>query len=126
MALFFCPAKPLLCRFAGATPDHTFSSGTFGTEPRPDGPRSILGAGDLVRRGGRRLVGSGTLSRLWRHRPIDIFEAKFFRAVLDDDDAHMPARLELAEQQFLGQRLLDVLLDHAGHRPRAPLFVLAP
>ena len=32
---------------------------------------------------------------------------------------------QLAEQQFLGQRLLDVLLDHAGERPRAVQPVVA-
>ena len=37
----------------------------------------------------------------------------------------MAAALELAEQHLVGQRLLDVLLDHARHRPRAHLLVIA-
>src|SRR6185295_855829 len=33
--------------------------------------------------------------------------------------------LQLAEQQLVGQRLLDVLLDDAGERPGAELLVVA-
>src|SRR6478609_2846445 len=68
--------------------------------------------------------------RLRRHRPLDIFEADLFlrpvgcRLVLDQHDADMPAALELAEQHLVGERLLDVLLDHAGHRPRTHLLVV--
>jgi hypothetical protein len=32
---------------------------------------------------------------------------------------------QLAEQQFLGERLLDLLLDQAAHRPRAIELVIA-
>ena len=31
----------------------------------------------------------------------------------------------MAEQHFIRERLLDVLLDHAGHRPRTHLLVVA-
>ena len=37
----------------------------------------------------------------------------------------MPAVGQATEQQLLGQRLLDVVLDHAGHRPRTHLHIVA-
>ncbi len=42
-----------------------------------------------------------------------------------DDDLHRAAVLELAEQQLVGERLLDVLLDDARQRPGAELLVVA-
>ena len=45
--------------------------------------------------------------------------------VLGHDHAHVPAGFQLAEQHLVGERLLDVLLDHARHRPRAHLLVVA-
>src|SRR3546814_15037951 len=40
-------------------------------------------------------------------------------------DAHLAAMDQLSEQQFLGQRLLDLLLDQAAHRARAVQPVIA-
>ena len=37
----------------------------------------------------------------------------------------MPAALELAEQHFIGKRLLDIFLNEAGHGPCAHLLVIA-
>ena len=37
----------------------------------------------------------------------------------------MAAILQPSKQDLVGERLLDVLLDHAGHRPRAHEFVVA-
>ena len=72
-------------------------------------------------------AGAGIFSGFGRHRPVEIFEAELVAAVLvlDQNDTHMAAGLELAEQHLVGQRLLDVLLDDAGHRPRAHLLVIA-
>src|SRR5262249_19582490 len=66
--------------------------------------------------------------RLRRDRTFDELEADLVEAralVLDDDDADMSAALEPAEQHFVSERLLDVLLDHARHRPRTHLLVIA-
>src|SRR5258705_8079763 len=82
----------------------------------------------LARRGA--LARAGQFFRLWRHRPFDIFEADLFLGrlrsclVLYQDDADVAAALELAEQHFIRQGLLDVLLNHARHRPRAHLLVV--
>src|SRR5438034_11316449 len=67
------------------------------------------------------------LVRPRRHWSVGIVEAELGLAALldDDDDAHMSAAFEPAEQHFLGQRLLDVLLDYPGHRPRAHPLVIA-
>src|SRR5436190_10434069 len=69
----------------------------------------------------------GNLFRLWRHRPIEIFEAELVRArlILADDDTNMPAGLALAEQHFIGERLLDRLLNETGHRAGAHLLIIA-
>src|SRR5690606_17558709 len=69
----------------------------------------------------------GDLLGLGRHRPVEIFEAELVAAllVLDQDDADMAAALEPAEQHLVGERLLDMLLDHARHRPRAHQLVIA-
>src|SRR5688572_12023625 len=40
-------------------------------------------------------------------------------------DAHVATARELAEQELLGERPLDVLLDDARHRPRTHLRVVA-
>src|SRR5665213_812460 len=69
------------------------------------------------------------LLRLRRDRTLDEFEADLLRAfrtrlVLDQDDTNVTAALELAEQHLVRQRLLDVLLDHARHRPRSHLLVI--
>src|SRR5712691_5550682 len=79
-------------------------------------PALGLGAGRL-----RDLLG------LRRHRAVEIFEAELVEAglVLHQDDADMPAGLELAEQHLVGERLLDGLLDQPRHRPRAHLLVVA-
>src|ERR1700722_15245988 len=79
----------------------------------------------------RALARAGELLRLRRPRPFDIFEADLPRfglrtgLILDQHDADMAATLEFAEQHFVCQRLLDVLLDHARHRPRAHLLIIA-
>src|SRR6185312_4533678 len=74
------------------------------------------------------LARAGQLFRLRRNRTFDELEADIVRArrlVLDQHDADMAAALELAEEHLVGQRLLDVLLDHAGHRPRTHLLIVA-
>src|SRR6185437_683262 len=77
----------------------------------------------------RALARAGQLLRLRRHRPFEVFEADLFlagcRLVLDQHDTDMAATLELAEQHLVGERLLDVLLDHARHRAGAHLLVIA-
>src|SRR6516164_10783908 len=76
------------------------------------------------------LASAGQLFGLRRDRPLDILEADLFlsslaaRLVLDHDDTNMAAAFELAEQHLVGERLLDVLLDHARHRPRAHVLVI--
>jgi hypothetical protein len=47
------------------------------------------------------------------------------RLVGDDDDAHVTARLEAAEQYFFGQWLLNVLLDHEA-LPGVPIIDHSP
>ena len=121
-------------RGGGAAPEsQTLTSGTFGTVPRARraaaavafGPGGLRrGAGAALRLGAR----SRDLLRLRRDRPFEDTRSRASRCrflVLDDDDAHMAAALELAEQHLVGERLLDVLLDHARHRPRAHLLVVA-
>src|SRR3954471_2142842 len=68
----------------------------------------------------RALAGSRELLLLRRDRTLDELEADLVLGlvglVLDQNDADMAATLELAEQHLVGQRLLDMLLDHASHR----------
>src|SRR5436853_454744 len=66
------------------------------------------------------------LALLWRDRALEELEAELLFAglVLLDDHADVAAALQLAEQHFIGERLLDVFLDHAGHRPRTHLLVI--
>ena len=45
--------------------------------------------------------------------------------VLVDDHTYVAAILEVAEQDLVGQRFLDVLLDHARHRPRTHQLIVA-
>src|SRR5262245_47460079 len=94
-------------------------------------PAVALGAGRLAATR-RPALGLGAdrlrdLLGLGRHRPVEIFEAELVEAglVLHHDDPHMAAGLELAEQHLVGERLLDRLLDQAGHRPRPHLLVVA-
>src|SRR5215475_11002557 len=89
-----------------------------------------LGAGRLAARALALGLGAERLRdllRFGRDRPVEEFEAELGRAglVLDRDDADVAAGLELTEQHLVGERLLDVLLDQAGHRPRAHLLVVA-
>src|SRR5207245_8225796 len=75
------------------------------------------------------LAGAGQLFRLRRDWSLDELEADLVlslraRLVLDQHDADMPAALQVTEQHFVRQRLLDVLLDHARHRTRAHLLVV--
>src|SRR5215472_18772082 len=60
------------------------------------------------------------------HRPVRIVEAELAVAGLvgDDDDTDMAAALEPAEQNLVGKRLLDVLLDHTRHRAGAHQLVV--
>src|SRR6266516_6653200 len=92
------------------------------------GPAAAIGAARFwsARRGA--LARARQLLRLGRDRAFDEFEADLVlggRLVLDQHDADVAAALELAEQHLVRQRLLNVLLDHAGHRPRAHLLVIA-
>src|SRR5438034_8389305 len=92
------------------------------------GPAAAIGAAGFrpARRGA--LARARPLLRLGRHRTFDEFEADLVLAfcglVLDQHDADVTAALELAEQHLVGQGLLDVLLDHAGHWPGAHLLVV--
>src|SRR6478752_3793033 len=84
-----------------------------------------LGAARLwpARRGA--LARARQFFRLRRDRALDEFEADLVlgrRLVLDQDDTNVTAAFELAEQHLVRERLLDVLLDHAGHRARAHLL----
>ena len=57
---------------------------------------------------------------------LDDLEGERLLAIfLFHDDADSSAAFQLAEQDLVGQRLLDVLLDDAGQRPRAVEFVEA-
>src|SRR5262249_9417950 len=89
--------------------------------------RAAFRAGGLAAGGAALWLGLRDLLGLRRHRAVEIFEAELLdaRFVLDRDDAHVAAALELAEQDFVGERLLDVLLDEARHRPRPHLLVIA-
>src|SRR5579872_3331060 len=75
----------------------------------------------------RSLAGAGQLLRFRRDGSVDEFETDLVlvRIVLNQHDAHVAATLQLAEQDLVGERLLDVLLDHARHRPRTHLLVVA-
>src|SRR5262245_66285392 len=72
-------------------------------------------AGGLAARAAALGLGLGNLLRLGRDRPVEVLEAELLRAglVLHRDDAHVAARLELAEPHLGGERLLDLLLDPA-------------
>src|SRR5262249_59360352 len=61
-----------------------------------------------------------------RHPSVRIVEVELAVAGLvgDDNDADMAAALEPAEQNLVGKRLLDVLLDHPRHRPGAHQLVI--
>src|SRR5262249_6711068 len=89
--------------------------------------RTAFRAGRLAAGAAALGLGLGNLLGLRRGRGVGIPEAALrgARLVLDRDDAHVAAALELAEQDFVGERLLDVLLDQTRHRPRAHLLVIA-
>ena len=114
-------------------PHQTLTSGTFGTVPRRGG---VVAAGTpppggFLRGEERRLAlarrGSGSFSGRGFTGPSGYSKAELAVAGLvgDDDDADVAARLQAAEQHLVGQRLLDVLLDHPRHRPRAHQLVIA-
>src|SRR5215211_4931433 len=91
--------------------------------------RCAFGAGGLrtPRRAGPALGFGWDLLRLRRDRAIEELEAELVASSLvrDDDDADVSAALELAEQNLVGEALLDMLLDDPRHRPRAHLLVVA-
>src|SRR5207344_1614521 len=69
-----------------------------------------------------------TVRPAWPDRRVglDILEAKLLLAVLlFDQHAHDAAVLQRPEQDLLGERLLDVLLNDARQGPRAELVVIA-
>src|SRR4029453_8020150 len=75
-------------------------------------------------------LGAAGLRQLVRprlDRPIRVIEAELAVAgfIDDDDDTDMAAALESAEQNLVGQRFFDVLLDHPRHRPAPHQLVLA-
>src|SRR3954451_923386 len=77
---------------------------------------AALGAGRLAAGAAALGFRFRDLLRLGRDRPLEIFERELLRAgffVLGRDDANVTAGLELAEQNLVGERLLDVLLDEA-------------
>src|SRR5712691_5058239 len=90
-------------------------------------PAVAARAGRLAARAAPLGLGFRKLLRLRGHRPVEIFEAELVEAgfVLHHDHPHVAAVLELAEQDLVGERLLDVLLDQARHRPRPHLLVVA-
>ena len=63
------------------------------------------------------------LSRDGLLRRLDVQRQR--RTVRGHRDPHVAAIRQLAEQQLLGQRPLDVVLDDAGHRPGAHLWIVA-
>src|SRR5262249_19118675 len=80
--------------------------------------RAAFRAGRLAAGAAALGLGLGNLLRLRRDRAVQILETELLDAgfVLDRDDAHVAAALELAEQDLVGERLLDILLDEARHR----------
>src|SRR5204863_6377777 len=93
------------------------------------GPAAGTARFGLARRSA--LAGAGQFFRFWRDRSLDKFEPDFFRTGLhgclikDQHDANVAATLQLTEQHLVSQAFLDVLLDHARHRPRTHLLVIA-
>src|SRR3954470_7751328 len=79
----------------------------------------LLGLALLAFGLGRRFLG---LLLGWLGRGRDDLER---RRVFLDRDLDLAAVDELAEQQFLGERLLDLLLNEAAHRPGAVELVVA-
>src|SRR5581483_3494438 len=109
-----------------------FPDGRSDLDQRPLRRRGFrAAAGATVRATGLRRLAPARARQflgLRRDRTFDELEADLVQTralVLDHDDADMAAALQLAEQYLVGQRLLDVLLDHARHRPRAHLLVIA-
>src|SRR5258708_11581273 len=64
--------------------------------------------------------------RLGRDRTVKELESELVSAlfVLVDDHTHVPTGLQMAEQYLVCKRLLDVLLDHARHRPRTHQLIV--
>src|SRR4029453_3651908 len=121
--------KPAVSRRAGfATRTRFIRRSSLDQRPprgRPLGAAAPVGTARLR----LALAGAGQLFRLRRDRSLGELEADLvlaFRArlVLDQHDADMAAALQMAEQHFISQRLLDVLLDHARHRTRPHLLVV--
>ena len=110
---------------------HTLTRGTFGTELPPGGMSLRRGPDGLRRRSGPALrLGAARFGQFflpWFHRTVRIFETELAVAGLvgDDNDPHVAAALETSEQHFVGERLLDVLLDHPRHRPGTHKLVVA-
>src|SRR5947207_1430986 len=67
------------------------------------------------------------LFRLWRHGALRKLEPELVDAgfVLDHHHAHVSARLELAEEHFVGKRFLDGFLNLTRHRARSHQFIIA-
>src|SRR5258706_13528816 len=92
-------------------------------------PSHLFGGVALVRcRGRRRLVrGDGHLLRrdlAGDHRDVDLF-ARLSVLVRLAGDEDRRARLELAAEHVVGERILDVALDRAAQRPGAHRRVVA-
>src|ERR1700682_603029 len=108
--------KPAVLRHAG----FLISNGDRSDlDQRPSRGRALGAAAGATRlrlaRCGAALAGTGQLFRLRRHRAFDELEADLapvfgIRLVLEQHDADVTAALELAEQHFVRERLLDVLL----------------
>src|SRR5882672_12069231 len=64
------------------------------------------------------------LGLLWHRRRRSLAEREV-ELVANPCDTHDTALGEASEQQFLGERLLDVLLDDAAERPRAEQRIVA-
>ncbi len=109
------------------------TSGTFGTEPRrggspPPGPPEPGGfrRGEerrlaLARRGSGSFSGRGVIGPSGYSKPSLLLPA----SSVTTTTRTWPPDFEPAEQHLVGQRLLDVLLDHPRHRPGAHQLVIA-
>src|SRR5262245_34391828 len=101
---------------------------------------AVLAAGLIAAwAGGSRLLDGASGNRLATDRTVRFFllrpdrrlvgeclqlEARLAGLLGLDRNAHRAALLELAEEHLVGERLLDVLLDHAAERPRTHALVV--
>jgi len=101
----------------------TSRAGPF--DPPPLGPLGFGLRGTVRLRAPGSFSGFGVTGPSTYSKPIFSALASSLASSLTSTTRTWPPPFSLPKQHLVRQRLLDVLLDHPGHRPRAHLLVVA-